>query len=135
MWQIFIKCVSSTYPDYIYHKIFLFLKSISITLIRNQKVFYLFYQWFLDEIYIVWIYSEVSNKHGVFLILFENIFPTTCLIRVSTLINFWETCHKYCFLCNKYEKKSQLHALLEPPRLFDFGNFSYLHVNRTLHAY
>ena len=33
-------------------------------------------------------YSEVSNKHGVFLILFENIFPTTCLIRVSTLINF-----------------------------------------------
>ena len=32
--------------------------------------------------------SEVSNKHGVFLILFEKIFPTTCLIRASTFINF-----------------------------------------------
>ena len=28
-------------------------------------------------------------------------------------------------------KKSKLHALLEPPRLFDFGKFSYLHVIRT----
>ena len=34
-------------------------------------------------------YSEVSNKHGVFLILFEKKFPTTCLIRVSTFIHFW----------------------------------------------
>ena len=34
-------------------------------------------------------YSEVSIKHGVFLILFEKIFPTTCLIRASTFINFW----------------------------------------------
>ena len=33
-------------------------------------------------------YSELSNKHGVFLILFERIFPTTCLIRTSTFINF-----------------------------------------------
>ena len=31
-------------------------------------------------------YSEVSNKHGVFLILFEKKFPTTCLIRISTFI-------------------------------------------------
>ena len=43
------------------------------------------------------MYSEVSNKHGVVLILFEKIFPT-----------------KYM-----------------PPRLFDFGKFSYLHVIRT----
>ena len=28
-------------------------------------------------------------------------------------------------------KKSKLHALLEPPRLFDFGKFSYLHGIRT----
>ena len=34
-------------------------------------------------------YSEVSNKHGVFLILFEKKFPTTCLIRTSTFIHFW----------------------------------------------
>ena len=34
-------------------------------------------------------YSEISNKHGVFLILFEEKFPTTCLIRTSTFINFW----------------------------------------------
>ena len=28
------------------------------------------------------MYSEASNKHGVFLILFEKIFTTTCLIKV-----------------------------------------------------
>ena len=28
-------------------------------------------------------------------------------------------------------KKSQLNALLEPPRLFDFGNFSYLQTIRS----
>ena len=44
-----------------------------------------------------------KNKHGVFLILFEKIFPTICLIRTSTFINFWETCHIYCLLCNKYK--------------------------------
>ena len=43
------------------------------------------------DVYHVWTdqyYSELSNKHGVFLILFEKIFPTTCLIRTSTFINF-----------------------------------------------
>ena len=49
-------------------------------------------------------YSEVSIKHGVFLILFEKIFPTTCLIRTSTFINFWEILPPT--------------RLLEPPRLF-----------------
>ena len=73
-------------------------------------------------------YAEVSNKHGVFLILFEKNFPTTCLIRTSTFINFWEICHQYCFLCNKYFKNPTYFALLEPPRLFDFGKMSYLHV-------
>ena len=37
---------------------------------------------------IILIYSEVSSKHGVFLILFEKIYPTACLIRTSTFINF-----------------------------------------------
>ena len=30
-------------------------------------------------------------------------------------------------------KKSQLQTLLEPPHLFDFGKFSYLHIIRTPH--
>ena len=42
-------------------------------------------------------YSEVSNKRGVFLILFEKKFPTTCLIHGG------------------------LYALLEPPRLIISG--------------
>ena len=53
------------------------------------------------------IYSEVSNKHGVFLILFEKIFPTTGLIRTSTFINFWGILPPP--------------RLLEPPRLFILG--------------
>ena len=52
-------------------------------------------------------YSEVSNKLGVFLILFEKIFPTTCLIRTSTFINFWGILPPT--------------RLLEPPRLFILG--------------
>ena len=33
---------------------------------------------------------------------------STCLIRTSTFITFWETCNKYCFLflCSKYKKIS-----------------------------
>jgi hypothetical protein len=33
-------------------------------------------------------YSELSNKHAANLILFEKIFPPTCLIRTYTLIYF-----------------------------------------------
>ena len=39
-------------------------------------------------------------------------------------------CHKYLVLRNKY-KKILTTCLLESPRLFDFGKFSYLHVIRT----
>ena len=52
-------------------------------------------------------YSELSNKHGVFLILFEKIFPATSLIRTSTFINFWGILPPP--------------RLLEPPRLFILG--------------
>ena len=34
-------------------------------------------------------YSELSNKHAANLILFEKIFPPTCLIRAYTFIYFW----------------------------------------------
>ena len=52
-------------------------------------------------------YSEIFNKHGVFLILFEEKFLTTCLIRTSTFINFWW--------------KIPSTRLIEPPRLFILG--------------
>ena len=52
-------------------------------------------------------YSEVSNKYGVFLILFEKNFQTTCLIRTSMFIHFWW--------------KIPSPRLLEPPRLFILG--------------
>ena len=39
---------------------------------------------------------------------------------------FFHKLKKHCF-----KNEWILHALLEPPRLFDFGNFSYLHVIRT----
>ena len=58
-------------------------------------------KWIFDD------YSEVFNKHGVFLILFEKNFPTTCLIRTSTFIHFWW--------------KIPSTRLLEPPRLFILG--------------
>ena len=49
----------------------------------------------------------VSNKHGVFLILFEKNIPTTCLIRTSPFIHIW--------------RKISSPRLLEPPRLFILG--------------
>ena len=42
------------------------------------------------------------NKRAAIFLLFENFFKSSCRIRISTLINFWETCHKYYFLCNTY---------------------------------
>ena len=56
--------------------------------------------------------------------------PQLFIIRTSTFINFCETCHQYCFYVINI-KNFQLHALLEPPRLFDFGKCSYLQVIRT----
>ena len=41
--------------------------------------------------------SSISVQQ-ILCIPFEKFLPPTCLIRTSTFINFWETCHKYCIL-------------------------------------
>ena len=61
-----------------------------------------------------------SNKHEIFLIIFEKI---CLLISDKSALD--------TFLCNKYEKDSTSTPLSKPPRLFDFGHFSYLHVIKT----
>ena len=52
-------------------------------------------------------YSELSNKHAANLILFENFFPPTCLIRTYTFIYF--------------RGKFPPTRILEPLRLLIFG--------------
>ena len=51
--------------------------------------------------------SELSNKHGSNLILFEKFFPPTCLIRT----------YKFIYFRGKFPAK----RLLEPPRLLILG--------------
>ena len=57
-------------------------------------------------------YSEISNKHGAHLILFEKFFLPACLIRTYTFIYF--------------SGKLPPTWLLEPPRLFIFKKKSWL---------
>ena len=54
-------------------------------------------------------YSELSSKHATNLILFEEIFPPTCLNRTYTFIYFW----------GKFPPTQ----LLEPTRLLILGKF------------
>ena len=63
----------------------------------------------LFQIILQFIYSELSNKHEANFILFEKIFPPTCLIRAYTFIYFWGK-----FLPTR---------LLEPPRLGENHNY------------
>ena len=42
----------------------------------------------VTQVNYIYRYSELSNKHAANLILFENIFPPTCLIRTYTFIYF-----------------------------------------------
>ena len=43
-------------------------------------------------------YSEVTNKHRVFLILFEKIFPITCLIRTFSILRNLHVIRTQCLL-------------------------------------
>ena len=52
-------------------------------------------------------YSEVSNKHGVFLILFEN-----ALLEPPNLLISEKSTPNNVFLCNKYEKETPLRPYL-----------------------
>ena len=73
------------------------------------------------------MYSEVSNKHRVVLILFEKIFPTTCLIRkTSTFVWFWKI-----FLPTRYQNS----RLIRDFRVLAFSQDIYLvFVAQTMNA-
>ena len=55
-------------------------------IIKQTDIFYYFGK--SEENMDLSIYSELSNKHAANLILFEKIFPPTCLIRTYTFIYF-----------------------------------------------
>ena len=61
-------------------------------LIHKREVWTQNYKFISKNTY-VYTYNELSNKRGVFLILFEKIFPTPCFFTYTN------------------EKKSQLHVL------------------------
>ena len=76
-------------------------------------------------------YCEASNKYGVCLILLRKFSRLHFLFEPSRLlISKKLTTNTVFYVINT--KKSQPHALLEPPDLFDLKIFSHLHVIRTL---
>ena len=76
------------------------------------------------------MYSEVSNKHGVFLILFRKFSQLHALLEPPCLLVSEKHATNTVFYVINI-KKIPTTSLLESPRLFDFGKISYLHIIRA----